>query len=159
MQLVIDDWVIESGLSILDAEDWHAAADNWRMPYWDWARLQEYDEDLVLPQVLTQATVRIFPPDAVQNHFSADNLYPNPLLGFENPEKNQETGEPLPFGNLPGVKSTWNIKDNPAVHDELPLKEDCDWAPVSASELMYNTLITDLRLVEQNIRHQSLWHL
>ncbi|KAI6760465.1 hypothetical protein HG530_009325 [Fusarium avenaceum] len=131
MQLVINDWAIESGLSVSDAEVWHAAADNWRMPYWDWARRQGYDEDLVLPQVLTQATVRIFPPDAVQNHFSADGLHPNPLLGFENPEKNQETGEPLPFGNLPGFKSTWNIKDNPAVHDELPLKEDCDWAPWS----------------------------
>ncbi|KIL84922.1 hypothetical protein FAVG1_11792 [Fusarium avenaceum] len=131
MQLVINDWVLESGLSALDAEDWHAAADIWRMPYWDWARRQGYDEDLVLPQVLTQATVRIFPPDAVKNHFSADGVHPNPLLGFDNPEKNEETGEPLPFGNLPEFKSTWNIKDNPVVHDEIPLKEDCDWAPWS----------------------------
>ncbi|KAF4988852.1 hypothetical protein FGRMN_9526, partial [Fusarium graminum] len=129
MKLVIEDWVTGSGLSAADSEIWNRAADNWRMPYWDWARRQEHDQDLVLPKVLTEETVHIDPPATVRDLYPADGHYPNPFLRFENPEKDSETGEPLPFGKLPRDKSGWNIKDNPAIHDRLPLKEECDWAP------------------------------
>ncbi|KAF5672507.1 tyrosinase precursor [Fusarium heterosporum] len=131
MKLVIEDWETESGFSAVESEIWHRAADNWRMPYWDWARRQEYDQDLVLPKVLTEESVHIYPPATAQGRYAADGLYPNPLLRFENPEKTPETGVPLPFGKLPGDKSSWNIEDNPAIHEELPLKEECDWAPWS----------------------------
>nr|RBQ94040.1 hypothetical protein FVER53263_03534 [Fusarium verticillioides] len=131
MKLIIINWTIAFGLPVSEADEWFTAAKHWRMPYWDWARRQRYHEDLVCPPVLTQGAVRIYPPTTIKNQFPRSGLYPNPLVGFENPEKHPNTGKPLPFGSMPGKKSKWNIKDNPIVHDELPLKKDCDWAPWS----------------------------
>ncbi|KAF4944169.1 hypothetical protein FGADI_12882 [Fusarium gaditjirri] len=131
MNSIVGDWVHNCGLPTSEADDWYKAARHWRMPYWDWARRQRYHEDLVCPPVLTQGAVRIYPPAAIKNQFPQSGLYPNPLLGFENPEKDPETGNALPFGSMPRKKSKWNIKDNPIVHDDLPLKKDCDWAPWS----------------------------
>lgn len=131
MKLIINDWTSEHGLPISETDEWYTAAKHWRMPYWDWARRQRYHEELVCPQVLTQGAVRIYSPATIKNKFPRSGLYPNPLLGFENPEKDPKTGKPLPFGSMPGNKAKWNIQDNPIVHDELPLKKDCDWAPVS----------------------------
>ncbi|KAF5575372.1 tyrosinase precursor [Fusarium pseudocircinatum] len=131
MKQIVNNWTSEYGLPISEADEWYTAANHWRMPYWDWARRQRYHEDLVCPPVLTQGAVRIYPPPTLQNQFPRSGLYPNPLVGFENPEKDPNTGEPLPFGSMPGGKSKWNIKDNPIVHAELPLKKDCDWAPWS----------------------------
>jgi hypothetical protein len=131
MKLIINDWVSKNGLPISEADEWYKVARHWRMPYWDWARRQKCHEDLVCPPVLTQGAVRIHPPTVIKNQFHQSGLYPNPLLGFENPEKDPETGKPLPFGSMPEDKTKWNIQDNPIVHDELPLKKDCDWAPVS----------------------------
>ncbi|KAF5547017.1 tyrosinase precursor [Fusarium napiforme] len=131
MKAIISDWVDNCGLPTSEADKWYKAARHWRMPYWDWARRQRYHEDLVCPPVLTQGAVRIYPPTAIKNQFPRSGLYPNPLLDFENPEKDPKTRKPLPFGSMPGKKSKWNIKDSPIVHDELPLKNDCDWAPWS----------------------------
>ncbi|KAF4497184.1 tyrosinase precursor [Fusarium agapanthi] len=131
MKSIVSDWVDNCGLPTSEADKWYKAARHWRMPYWDWARRQRYHEDLVCPPVLTQGAVRIFPPTTIKTRFPPSGLYPNPLLGFENPERDPETGSALPFGSMPGGKSKWNIKDNPIVHDELPLKKDCDWAPWS----------------------------
>ncbi|KAF5586524.1 tyrosinase precursor [Fusarium pseudoanthophilum] len=131
MKLIINYWTSEYGLPISEADEWYTAAKHWRMPYWDWARRQLYHEDLVCPPVLTQGAVRIYPPTTIKNQFPSSGLYPNPLLGFENPEKDPKTGKPLPFGSMPGKKSKWNIKDNPVLHDGLPLRKDCDWAPWS----------------------------
>ncbi|KAF6521758.1 hypothetical protein HZS61_013286 [Fusarium oxysporum f. sp. conglutinans] len=131
MKLIINDWTSEHGLPISETDEWYTAAKHWRMPYWDWARRQRYHEELVCPPVLTQGAVRIYPPATIKNQFPRSGLYPNPLLEFENPEKDPKTGKPLPFGSMPGNKAKWNIQDNPIVHDELPLKKDCDWAPWS----------------------------
>ncbi|KAF4439226.1 tyrosinase precursor [Fusarium acutatum] len=131
MKLIINNWTSEYGLPISEADEWYTAAKHWRMPYWDWARRQRYHTDLVCPSVLTQGAVRIFPPPTIKDQFPRSGLYPNPLLSFENPEKDPETGKPLSFGSMPREKLKWNIKDNPIVHDELPLNKDCDWAPWS----------------------------
>lgn len=131
MKLIINDWTSEHGLPISETDEWYTAAKHWRMPYWDWARRQRYHEELVCPPVLTQGAVRIYPPATIKNQFPRSGLYPNPLLGFENPENDPKTGKPLPFGSMLGNKAKWNIQDNPIVHDELPLKKDCDWAPWS----------------------------
>ncbi|KAF5709534.1 tyrosinase precursor [Fusarium mundagurra] len=103
--------------------------DNMKLIINDWTK--EYHKDLVCPSVLTQVAVRIYPPTTIKNQFPRSGLYPNPLVGFENPEKDPRTGKPLPFGSMPEGKTKWNIQDNPIVHDELPLKKDCDWAPWS----------------------------
>ncbi|SCO36199.1 related to tyrosinase precursor [Fusarium fujikuroi] len=131
MMLIINNWTSEHGLPTSEANEWYTAAKHWRMPYWDWARQQMYHEDLVCPLVLTQGAVRIYPPTTIKNRFPRSGLYPNPLVGFENPEKDPKTGKPLPFGSMPEGNAKWNIHDNPIVHDELPLKKDCDWAPWS----------------------------
>ncbi|KAG5815232.1 hypothetical protein H9Q74_002925 [Fusarium xylarioides] len=131
MKLIINDWTSEYRLPISEADEWFTAAKHWRMPYWDWARRQQYHEDLVCPPVLTQGAVRIYPPPSIRNLFPPSGLYPNPLVGFENPEKDPKKRKPLPFGSMPKGKTKWNIQDNPIVHDELPLKKDCDWAPWS----------------------------
>ncbi|KAI7771846.1 hypothetical protein LZL87_006122 [Fusarium oxysporum] len=131
MKLIIKDWATDHGLPTSEADEWYTAAKHWRMPYWDWARRQKYDEELVCPPVLTQGAVRVYPPATIENQFPRSGLYPNPLLGFENPEKDPGTGKPLPFGSMPEDKAKWNIQDNPIFHDELPLKKDCDWAPWS----------------------------
>ncbi|KAG5781349.1 hypothetical protein H9Q73_004978 [Fusarium xylarioides] len=130
-ELIINDWTSEYRLPISEADEWFTAAKHWRMPYWDWARRQQYHEDLVCPPVLTQGAVRIYPPPSIRNLFPPSGLYPNPLVGFENPEKDPKKRKPLPFGSMPKGKTKWNIQDNPIVHDELPLKKDCDWAPWS----------------------------
>ncbi|EXK32645.1 hypothetical protein FOMG_11529 [Fusarium oxysporum f. sp. melonis 26406] len=124
MELIIHEWVSKHELPISEADEWYKAARTWRMPYWDWARRQRYDEDLVCPPVLTQVAVRIYPPATMKNQFPRSGLYPNPLLSFENPEKDPKTGKPLPFGSMPEVKTKWNIQDNPIVHDELLLTKD-----------------------------------
>ncbi|KAJ4265994.1 hypothetical protein NW762_003967 [Fusarium torreyae] len=119
----------QNGFSASEAEDWYAVAETWRMPYWDWARHQKYIEDLVCPQILTQGPVHSFPPHAVKDYHPPSGLYANPFWNFENPEKDEKTGKPLPFGTMPDNKERWNIKDNQIVHDEFPLQEACDWAP------------------------------
>ena len=131
MKLIIQVWVDKYGLSAAEAEEWYAVAKSWRMPYWDWARHQQYSEDLVCPPILTQGPVRIYPPAAVGDYYPPSGLYANPFWNFENPEKDEKTGKPLPFGSMPDNKTRWNIKDNPIVHDEFPLQKGCDWAPVS----------------------------
>ncbi|EXL58350.1 hypothetical protein FOCG_01893 [Fusarium oxysporum f. sp. radicis-lycopersici 26381] len=124
MKLIIHECVSKHELPISEADEWYKVARTWRMPYWDWARRQRYDEDLVCPPVLTQVAVRIYPPATMKNQFPRSGLYPNPLLSFENPEKDPKTGKPLPFGSMPEVKTKWNIQDNPIVHDELLLTKD-----------------------------------
>ncbi|RKL26868.1 hypothetical protein BFJ70_g11741 [Fusarium oxysporum] len=126
MKLIIHECVTKHELPISEADEWYKVARTWRMPYWDWARRQRYDEDLVCPPVLTQVAVRIYPPATMKNQFPRSGLYPNPLLSFENPEKDPKTGKPLPFGSMPEVKTKWNIQDNPIVHDELLLTKECD---------------------------------
>ncbi|EWZ99665.1 hypothetical protein FOWG_00085 [Fusarium oxysporum f. sp. lycopersici MN25] len=111
--LIIHECVSKHELPISEADEWYKVARTWRMPYWDWARRQRYDEDLVCPPVLTQVAVRIYPPATMKNQFPRSGLYPNPLLSFENPEKDPKTGKPLPFGSMPEVKTKWNIQDNP----------------------------------------------
>ncbi|KAF4990549.1 hypothetical protein FGRMN_8410 [Fusarium graminum] len=123
MNEIIDAWE----LSETEIARWKKAADGWRLPYWDWARKQKYTQNFALPQVLTLETVEIFPPQDLKVPIKNPETYPNPLFGFENPEKKAD-GTPLPLGQMPGNKSLWNIKDNdehnkgnsPANPDVLP---------------------------------------
>ncbi|KAH7125927.1 hypothetical protein EDB81DRAFT_698386 [Dactylonectria macrodidyma] len=66
MKDIIKHWTKEHGLSDPDAKLWYDAAKKWRMPYWDWARKQVYAANFALPQVLTQGSVRIYPPAEVK---------------------------------------------------------------------------------------------
>ncbi|KAK7424587.1 hypothetical protein QQZ08_008597 [Neonectria magnoliae] len=104
---VIDDWK----LSAPETARWKNAANTWRMPYWDWARKQTYTQNFALPEVLTQLTVEIFPPESLKDKFQNAAAYPNPLYSFENPEKNAD-GSPRKLGDMPADKVLWNVPDN-----------------------------------------------
>jgi tyrosinase len=124
--------VNKHGLPASEAQEWFSLAEKWRMPYWDWARKQNYTEDFAYPQVLTQGTVRIYPPAVVKEFYPPNGLYTNPLWGFENPELD-ENGDPRAFGNMPPGKTDWNIKDNPTTpHPKPPTPDDDNpWMPWS----------------------------
>ncbi|KAH7013796.1 hypothetical protein EDB80DRAFT_749421 [Ilyonectria destructans] len=56
MKDVIQHWKTKHGLPDSEAQVWYAAAEKWRLPYWDWARKQTYTQDFAYPEVLTQGT-------------------------------------------------------------------------------------------------------
>ncbi|KAI3577567.1 common central domain of tyrosinase-domain-containing protein [Fusarium oxysporum f. sp. albedinis] len=100
MKEIITEWSLNSA----QAAEWEEAADTWRLPYWDWARKQKYNEKYSLPEVLM---FKFF-------------------YEFRNPET--ENGKPngvsRAFGNMPEGKTDCNIPDNP---DGLP------WSKCSAT--------------------------
>lgn len=63
-----------------EEESWRAAADQFRLPYWDWARKQDYDGNFAIPQVCVLDTVEIILVGGEVN-----SSFPNPLIGFQNP--------------------------------------------------------------------------
>lgn len=106
MHVIIDSWKLGAS----QASHWKQAADSWRLPYWDWASRQSYNEEFSLPYAFTLDIVPIYPPTGETKH-------PNPLWGFDNPEKGSD-GEPLPMGNMPPGKEHWNIKDDTSDEDQ-----------------------------------------
>ncbi|KAM0229071.1 hypothetical protein ACHAPO_010226 [Fusarium lateritium] len=131
---IIKHWVKEHKLNE-DKEElaqWNEAKDTWRMPYWDWARQQSYNEDFAYPQVLVQGPVRIFPPESIKKYYPPSGLYANPFWSFENPEKDDD-GNPRAFGDMPKGKRDYNIEDDPVKHNPAPPrdKEDAAWMPWS----------------------------
>lgn len=84
---------------------WEIAAEEWRLPYWDWARRRSYDGQFSLPQVFTKEYVSIRLPKGGISEVK------NSLWGFDNPEKDGR-GRPLPFGKMPPGKEQWNIKNS-----------------------------------------------
>ncbi|KAL9087730.1 MAG: hypothetical protein Q9165_006497 [Trypethelium subeluteriae] len=107
IELVTIDWKLESA----EAQEWTDAANQWRLPYWDWAYKQKYCEDFALPLVFTSPTVRIWPPQSVLSRYPTPKSYLNPLWGFDNPETDDD-GNPLPLGRMPQGKEQYNIKDD-----------------------------------------------
>lgn len=83
-------------------QDWIEAADNWRLPYWDWAREQTYISKFAVPEVLTLVKVKVQPPGDLDVTYIW-----NPLWEFENPMK-APTGEPLSFGDVD--MGQWRIR-------------------------------------------------
>lgn len=133
MKAIIEEWKLEKD----EAAIWKEAADTWRLPYWDWARHQVYAETFALPEVLTMAAVKIFPPKSKADLY--EEKYPNPLYGFDNPEKDEQTGDPLPFGKMPKSKEKYNIKDSQDDDDNpVPTKPASDKVlPVSDSSSLH----------------------
>ncbi|RWA09877.1 hypothetical protein EKO27_g5246 [Xylaria grammica] len=103
-----------SSITKSKAREWNEAADTWRLPYWDWAQRQTYNNLFSLPEVFTKETVRIYPEPGMTKTGDARH-YPNPLWGFENPEKGPDC-KPLKMGEMPADKKQWNIPDD----EELP---------------------------------------
>ncbi|KAG7405290.1 hypothetical protein LZL87_006534 [Fusarium oxysporum] len=132
MGVVLNHWATEHKLDEGEMKLWTTAKDTWRMPYWDWARQQSYNEDFAYPQVLVQGPVRIFVPEKVKEYYPPSGLYANPFWSFENPEKD-EHGNPCAFGKMPKGKRDYNIEDDPVEHDNAPPRDKNDkaWMPWS----------------------------
>ncbi|OBS20401.1 hypothetical protein FPOA_06772 [Fusarium poae] len=127
MNDIINHWIKEHKLDqdVEELAQWNEAKDTWRMPYWDWARQQSYNEDFAYPQVLVQGPVRIFPPKSIKKFYPPSGLYANPFWSFENPEKDND-GNPRAFGDMPKGKRDYNIEDNPVKHDPAPPRDKED---------------------------------
>lgn len=81
--------IAQSGLSAADQEPWTTAAQQWRLPYWDWAVKQDYlsPSNYGVPEVFTQQSVTIL--DFNGSQIQVDN----PLWRFVNP-RNVAMGDP-----------------------------------------------------------------
>ncbi|KAI8674654.1 Tyrosinase [Fusarium keratoplasticum] len=102
-KIIKDDWKLVGE----QEKEWTAAANSWRLPYWDWAQRQTYEgyeNSFSLPYACILDHVPIYPP-------TGDTACPNPLVNFVNPEKDAK-GDPLPFGNMPPGKKKWDIHKN-----------------------------------------------
>ena len=86
-----------------DKAAWVQSANNFRLPYWDWARAQSYNKKFSVPEVLTLTEVIVEPPDQERSKTML-----NPFWEFENPQKDG-SGEPLSFGEMPKGMERWNI--------------------------------------------------
>jgi Common central domain of tyrosinase len=75
--------IAQSGLSAADQVPWKTAAQQWRLPYWDWAVKQDYlsPRNYGVPEVFTQQRVTIL--DFNGSQVQVDN----PLWRFVNPRK------------------------------------------------------------------------
>lgn len=96
MKDIIESWRLPSK----EKQIWLDAANQFRLPYWDWARKQTYIGTFGLPELFTQEVVKILRPDGTY-----DDNYTNPLWKFQNPK-----GPNVPMGDPSMGK--WAIKDD-----------------------------------------------
>lgn len=89
-----------------EVTNWKDAASQFRLPYWDWARKQEYAKNFAIPQVCTLDTVKVLLPGNKSREMS------NPLAGFRNPKRNA-SGKSVPMGDP--TMGKYAIKDDTAV--------------------------------------------
>lgn len=142
MKLVIEkDWKLTGD----QLNEWTAAANSWRLPYWDWAQRQTYEgyeNSFSLPYACILDHVPIYPP-------TGDTARPNPLVSFVNPETDGK-GDPLPFGQMPPLKAKWNIEDNATDKTQPPLP-----VGISCRHLLDETA-KQVHVVEQMQWHKPL---
>lgn len=87
------------------------AKDEWRFPYWDFAKRNAKNE-FHLPEACSTDKVKIYPPEGVKVLGLENGKIDNPLAGFENPEKDDD-GKPLRFGHMPAnipEKLKWSLR-------------------------------------------------
>ena len=86
------------GLSGRELETWTDAANQFRFPYWDWARPQPYIKGNGIPQICTLDTVSVAKPGAS----GSSETIENPLTGFLNPQRDSSQNR-VPMGD-PSMK-------------------------------------------------------
>jgi hypothetical protein len=77
MQDIIEGWHLTDSK---EEATWRDAANQFRLPYWDWARRQEYAQNFAIPQVCTLDVIDIIMPGG------KTTTIPNPLVEFRNPK-------------------------------------------------------------------------
>jgi hypothetical protein len=111
---IIQEWRLDPE----EEEPWRNAATQFRLPYWDWARKQEYSQNFAIPIVCTLETIDIIVPGGKTIQVA------NPLVGFQNPMVNSK-GEHVVMGD-PSMKEN-AIKNDPI----LPPPPGTETLPVS----------------------------
>lgn len=86
MVSIIEEWKEKGVFNDKPSEEklWRKAASQFRLPYWDWAKKQDYTRDFALPQIFTRDQVLIITPEG------GKELFDNPLVRFTNP-----SGKPM----------------------------------------------------------------
>lgn len=74
---IIKSW----NLSETGAAPWVEAAEQFRLPYWDWAQKQPYARNFGVPEICTLENVTVVKPK------NEKMTMPNPLAKFVNPSK------------------------------------------------------------------------
>ena len=87
---LIDGWQLADP----EKETWKKAADQFRLPYWDWARKQSYTRDYGVPEICTAYTWSVIKPGTKDTYEDINN----PLTGYLNPKKD-EHGKNVPMGD------------------------------------------------------------
>jgi hypothetical protein len=115
MENLINDWQLADPAV---EKIWRQAASQFRLPYWDWARPQEYTKNFAIPQICTVENIDIpMPSGGIAS-------IPNPLVGFQNPKTDSE-GHNVPMGD-PLMKEY-------AIQDDTDVDPGTDILPVSAA--------------------------
>ncbi|KAF2200495.1 Di-copper centre-containing protein [Delitschia confertaspora ATCC 74209] len=118
-----------------ERSQWQAGRENWRLPYWDWASAQPYeqpnDQKYGLPTIATIEKV-------ILDQF----LEPNPMWKFVNPKKDSE-GNPVAMGDeaymgcyaLPDADQQWSKCKATSRHPKLDVQAFIEggneWASVN----------------------------
>lgn len=89
MNSIIDNWKLSDSK---DEEKWREAANQWRLPYWDWAIPQPYINNFGVPEVCTYEDITISMP------YGKTQTIENPLKQFSNPKKDAG-GSRVPMGD------------------------------------------------------------
>ncbi|OCL09390.1 Di-copper centre-containing protein [Glonium stellatum] len=104
---IMGDIITSWNLSGAEEKTWRTAASQFRLPYWDWARKQDYWKNFAIPQVCTLDYIDVTLPGGQKKSI------PNPLVGFTNPMqidgKNVAMGDPAMGPNA--IKDDTDVPD------------------------------------------------
>lgn len=113
MVSIIDDWKSSGLYPELKEDLWISGATQFRLPYWDFARKQAYDNDFSIPEICKNEYVNVLLPNNTVN-----KEFPNPLIKFQNPRG-------VPMGDA-------SMGDNQILNDTIVIKgKVTDILPVS----------------------------
>jgi hypothetical protein len=99
-----------------EKREWIDEAYEFRLPYWDWAL-----KGTGIPYIFTVDDIDIRQPKAADGKPVKPLTVPNPLSRFQT--KDEKTGELLAMGKLGGPDGKYNVPDNTATDDDLPVRE------------------------------------
>ncbi|RBR10394.1 hypothetical protein FVER53590_12513 [Fusarium verticillioides] len=127
----IKDWVKERKLDPSDAPEWEKAANEWRLPYWDWAGKKyskKHGQKYALPEIFRFPVITTYPPYDTRGETGVTN----PFYEFKNPMKDDK-GNARAFGDMPAGMTQWNIPDNVEKGDEGKPDVILPWSKCSAT--------------------------
>ncbi|KAF5587251.1 tyrosinase precursor [Fusarium pseudocircinatum] len=127
----IKDWQKDRKLDPSEAAEWEKTANEWRLPYWDWAGKKyskKHGQEYALPEIFRFELITTYPPDNTRGETGVTN----PFYEFENPMKDDE-GNARAFGNMPASMTQWNIPDHVEKGDPGEPDVRLPWSKCSAT--------------------------